>query len=73
MLPVVLTLDALRQEEMLEAAACALDLIQTGKITAYGTLGHLLTVQPHQDVYEGDRPSAAEMARRAREEAMRRS
>jgi hypothetical protein len=67
------TFDIARQEAMLEAAATAMDLVQTGKITARGTLGQLLTIQPHRDVYEGDRPSAAELARRAREEAMRRS
>lgn len=50
-------LGAPRQEAMLEAAACALDLIQAGKITAYGTLGHLLTGQPSQHVYDGDRPA----------------
>ena len=44
-----------RQEAMMEAAACALDLIQAGAITARGTLGHLLTPEPHRDVYEGDR------------------
>jgi len=44
-----------RQEAMMEAAACALDLIQAGAITARGTLGQLLTREPHRDVYEGDR------------------
>jgi TniQ len=42
------------QEAMMEAAACVLDLIQAGRITACGTLGHLLTPEPHRDVYEGD-------------------
>jgi hypothetical protein len=36
-------LDSERQEAMLEAAACALNLIQTGEIFARGTLGPLLT------------------------------
>lgn len=67
------TLDVTRQEAMLEAAATALHLTRTGKITARGSLGPLLTAQPHQRVYEGDRPSAAELACRARHEAMRRS
>lgn len=63
------TLDITRQEAMLEAAATALDLIRTGKITAHGSVGPLLTPQPHQHVYEGDKPSAAELARRAHMEA----
>lgn len=52
-----------RQEAMMEAAAFALDLIQAGTITARGTLGHLLTPEPDQDVYAGDPPGAAEEAR----------
>ena len=59
-----------RQEAMLEAAATAVHLARTGKITARGTLGPLLTSQPHQSVYEGDRPSPAEDARIIRREAM---
>lgn len=65
------TLDLTRQEAMLEAAATALDLIQTGKITAHGSLGPPLRPQPHQHVYDGDQLSAAELARRAQHEAMR--
>ena len=67
------TLDPTRQEAMLEAAATALDLIRAGTIAASGTLGLLLTSQPHQPVYDGDQPSAAELVRRARMEALRQS
>lgn len=49
-------LDAPRQEAMLTAAATALDLIRTGRVTARGSLGPLLTAPPHQHVYDGDRP-----------------
>jgi hypothetical protein len=66
-------LGAQRQEAMLEAAACALDLILAGKITTYGTLGHLLTSQPHQHVYEGDRPSPAQEAHATIRDTLRRS
>ncbi|MCP2343181.1 hypothetical protein [Actinomadura rupiterrae] len=50
------SLDPLCQGWMLEAAATALHLIGTGQITAQGTLGHLLTIQPHQHVYDGEPP-----------------
>jgi hypothetical protein len=62
-----------RQESLMEAAACALDLIRHGRVTAHGTLGHLLTVQPHRDVYEGDRPSPSAEARAVIRETLRRS
>ncbi|MEV1005654.1 TniQ family protein [Nonomuraea sp. NPDC050202] len=67
------TFDPMRQEALLEAAATALDLIRTGKITARGSLGPLLTIQPHQPVYEGERPGAAEWTRTAGREAMHQS
>ncbi len=57
------SLDTTRQEAMLEAASCAAHLIRDGQITAYGTLGHLLTRQSDQHVYAGDRLSAADEAR----------
>jgi hypothetical protein len=44
-----------RQEALMQAAACALDLIQAGAITARGTFGHLLIAEPDREVYEGDR------------------
>lgn len=47
-----------QQNAVLTAAATAVHLIRTGKITACGTLGPLLTSQPHQPVYHGDRPTA---------------
>jgi hypothetical protein len=50
------TLDLPRQEAMLEAAATALHLAETGAITARGTLGQLLIRQPHRPVYDGDQP-----------------
>lgn len=69
-------LDWARQETVLEAAATALHLIETGTVTAHGTLGELLTVEPHRPVHPGtpggrpaeplrpahphDRPSAAD-------------
>ncbi|MFI6497883.1 hypothetical protein [Nonomuraea typhae] len=65
--------DTVRQEALLEAAATALDLIRTGKIAARGSLGPLLTVQPYQPVYEGDRPGAVERARTAERQAMHQS
>ncbi len=60
-----------RQEAMLEAAACALDLIQADQITAYGTLGYLVTGQPRQHVYEGDQPSPADEGRAVIRETLR--
>jgi len=47
----------------MKAAAFALDLIQAGTITARGPLGHLLTPEPHQDVYAGDPLEPAREAR----------
>jgi hypothetical protein len=43
------------------------------KITTYGTLGHLLTSQPHQHVYEGDRSSPAQEAHATIRDTLRRS
>ncbi|WP_157255229.1 TniQ family protein [Nonomuraea typhae] len=48
-------LDSERQEAMLEAAACALNLVQTGAIVARGTLGPLLIPMPYQPAYDGTR------------------
>ena len=42
-----------RQQAMLEAAATALHLAETGAITARGSLGHLLAVQPHRPAGSG--------------------
>lgn len=42
-----------RQQMLLEAAATALDLIETGEITAHGTLASLLTPEPHRPVSDG--------------------
>jgi hypothetical protein len=67
------TLGIERQQAMLETAATALNLVRTGKVTARGSLAPLLSVQPHQHVYDGDQPSATELARRARQEAMHQS
>jgi hypothetical protein len=47
-------LDWPTQEAMLEAAAAALRLVETGVITARGTLGPLLAIEGHQPVYDGD-------------------
>jgi hypothetical protein len=41
---------------MLHAAAAALDLIETGRIKAAGTLGALLHAEPHPAAYDGDPP-----------------
>jgi hypothetical protein len=49
-------LDWPRQETMLEAAAVALHLVETGAITARGTLGPALAIEPHRPVDDGDRP-----------------
>jgi hypothetical protein len=46
---------------MLEAAATALFLTETGAITTRGSLGHLLAVQPHRPVGHGN-PHYAEPA-----------
>lgn len=43
------------QQAMLEAAATAVALAEAGEVTARGTLGPLLTREPHRDVHEGDR------------------
>lgn len=51
-------LDWPRQQAMLEAAATALDLVETGAITAHGSLGHLLAVQPHHPADRGSASSA---------------
>ena len=50
------SLDWPTQQQMLHAAAAALDLIQTGRIKAAGTLGALLHAEPHPAVYDGDPP-----------------
>jgi hypothetical protein len=50
-------LDWPTQQAMLSAAAVALHLVETGAITARGTLGPLLTIEPHRPVDDGDRPS----------------
>jgi hypothetical protein len=62
-------LDWPRQEAMLEAAAIALHLAETGAITARGTLGPLLSPEPPRAVYDGDeRARAAYQWKRAQEE-----
>ena len=43
------------QQAMLEAAATAVALAAAGEVTARGTLGPLLTREPHRHVHEGDR------------------
>ncbi|KAB2388794.1 hypothetical protein [Actinomadura montaniterrae] len=45
---------------MLTAAATALHLAKTGAITPRGTLGPLLTAQPHQPVYNGEPPATTD-------------
>ncbi|WP_313666937.1 TniQ family protein [Arsenicicoccus bolidensis] len=45
-----------KQQMLLEAAAAALDLIETGEITAHGTLASLLTPEPHRPVPDGTPP-----------------
>jgi len=50
------SLDWPTQQQMLHAAAAALDLIETGRIEAVGTLGALLHAEPHPAVYDGDPP-----------------
>jgi hypothetical protein len=47
-------LDWPAQQSLLEAAAVALHLVQTGVIVARGTLGAALTVESHHRVYDGD-------------------
>lgn len=50
-------LDWPRQQAMLEAAAVALHLVEAGDVTARGTLGPLLRVQPYQPVPDGRPPT----------------
>jgi hypothetical protein len=50
-------LDWPHQETMLEAAAVACHLVETGMITARGTLGPALAIEPHQPVHDGDQPA----------------
>jgi len=45
------------QEAMLHAAATALQLVASGRITARGTLGSALKPAPYRHVYDGDQPS----------------
>jgi hypothetical protein len=62
-------LDWPRQEAMLEAAAIALHLAETGAITARGTLGPLLSPETPRAVYDGDEAArAAYHWKRAQEE-----
>ena len=49
-------LDWPTQQAMLHAAAAAIDLIETGRISAAGTLAPLLHAQQHPAVYDGDPP-----------------
>lgn len=51
-----------RQQMLLEAAATTLDLIETGGITAHGTLAFLLTPEPHRPVSGGIPPPAVLLA-----------
>lgn len=51
-------LDWPTQQAMLNAAAVALHLVETGVITARGTLGPLLAIEPHRPIDDGDRPSS---------------
>lgn len=46
-----------REQMLLEAAATALHLIETGGVTAHGTLAHLLTAEPHRPVPDGTPPA----------------
>jgi len=50
-------LDWTMQEAMLHAAATALQLVASGRITARGTLGSALKPAPYRHVYDGDQPS----------------
>jgi len=63
-------LDSPRQQAMLEAAATAVALAEAGTITARGTLGPLLTREPHRDVHEGDRQAWEQKQARAELDAM---
>lgn len=61
-----------RQQATLEAAAAALHLIESEEVTAEGTLGALLTAEPHTSLPDGRTPEdvrAAEM-RQALEDAL---
>jgi hypothetical protein len=63
-------LDSQHQQAMLEAAATALTLAEVGEVTARGTLGPLLTREPHHDVHEGDRRAWEHKQARAEFDAM---
>jgi hypothetical protein len=49
-------LDWPRQQRLLHVAATAVQLAQAGHITARGTLGAALQIQPYRPVYDGDLP-----------------
>jgi hypothetical protein len=57
-----------RQTMMLEAAAAALHLAETGAIAARGTLAPLLAREPHRPAYYGDRPAPAACNRKRERE-----
>ena len=48
-----------KQQTFLDAAATALDLIETGDILGHGTLAQLLTPEPHRPVPDGTPPAPA--------------
>ena len=44
------------QQAMLHAAATALDLVETGQVTAQGSLACVLRTEPERPIYDGDVP-----------------
>ncbi|MDD1475396.1 hypothetical protein [Arthrobacter sp. H16F315] len=52
------TLHWTAQQQLLEAAAVAMELIEAGSLTALGTSAHLLLPEPASNVGDGTRPAA---------------
>lgn len=52
------TLGWTAQQQLLEAAAVAMELIEAGSLTALGTSAHLLLPEPASNVGDGTRPAA---------------
>lgn len=52
------TLDWTRQQQLLEAAAAAMEMIEDGSLTALGTSGHLLRPEPKAWISDGTPPGS---------------
>lgn len=52
------TLDWTRQQQLLEAAAAAMEMIEDGSLTALGTSAHLLRPEPNAPISDGAPPGS---------------